>query len=625
MKKQSIKSTNYLVIILLSLASFCVYSDESPDGKEYLVQFKSGQVNNDLLQSLEVMWSRGEVTFAKGTLTQAQLNVLKITSDVIIEENHNLSLNGGSLKYVSINSENAEALQYSELEPYWLRATAIDKLPHVAHSIPICIIDSGLDASHPDLPKSITGYHSNYAGFWDQDAFSHGTHITGIIAAQENGIGIKGALSDAIPSLHISKLIKTANGANSTIWGSSLIEAIEVCASIGAKVINMSLSGEHYSRVMMEVIDRLSYDKGIIFVGAAGNHGSVSGKLNPSHQDALHYPASYHNVLSVGALNDGGSVAGFSPINNKIDFVTPGTQIVSTANRYHFAIQSVEMETQQGYASIPYTQIDTGTSKPPEQLVMNGSCKYTLTDKDLSDMLAVGELSDMTSLALKSVERGCKESGGELVIIDYPNPESFRLYGLPLHTEFPTILMHANSELLTTNTKMKLVSFNDSYVIGAGTSQATAIMTGGIAKLWSQNQQWTRDEIINALKQTSLDLGTAGKDSQYGYGLPDFTKAYHYLLSGQAPPCPQNWYSNKAYVKGDTVVYNGKVFVSGYWSKGEVPTLNSTKWVNDGYCDSSTSSPQEMNGDAFHLMNLTGLETDDSEYSCKGLTLGCGA
>ena len=149
-------------------------------------------------------------------------------------------------------------------------------------------------------------------------------------------------------------------------------------------------------------------------------------------------------------------------------------------------------------------------------------------------------------------------------------------------------------------------------------------MTGGIAKLWSQNTDWTRDEIVNALQQTSLDLGKVGKDSQYGYGLPNFVKAYDYLLSEQTQTCPQEWYSNRAYQKGQKVVYNEAVFVSNYWSKGEVPHLNSTKWSSDGYCDSSTSSPQSVDNDAFHLMNLTGLEMEDAQYSCKGLTLGCG-
>ncbi|RJE70832.1 hypothetical protein BGP78_04455 [Pseudoalteromonas sp. MSK9-3] len=612
------------MVMLFSLVSLGVKSNQNTDMKEYLVQFHSGQINDELMQDLDVMWRREDVIFAKGKLNQQQANALIGISGVVVEENPNLSLNAGSVHSVSVSSENAKALKYKELEPYWLRATAIDKLPQVANSIPVCVIDSGLDAEHPDLPNSTTGYHSTYAGFWNKDAFSHGTHITGIIAAQENGIGIKGALSDPAPSLHISKLIKTANGENSTIWGSSLIEAIEVCASVGAKVINMSLSGEHYSRVMVEVIDRLSYDKGIIFVGAAGNHGSTSGKLNDYHHDALHYPASYHNVLSIGALNDSGTVADFSPINNKIDFVTPGTKIVSTANRYHFAIQSIQLETQQGVTHIPYTQIDTGAAQSPEKIVVNDSCRYTLTGQDLTDILTLNDLSDATSIALQGVELNCKESGGDLVIIDYLSSVNFRLSGLPFYTEYPTALIHNNSELLAANTSLTVGYYNDDYVVGAGTSQAAAIMTGGIAKLWSQNQQWTRDEVINALKQTSLDLGKVGQDTRYGYGLPDFAKAYEYLLSGQTQACPQNWYGNKAYSKGETVVYNGEIFVSDYWSKGEVPSVSSNKWTSNGFCDSSTSSPQEMNGDAFHLMNLTGLETEESEYSCKGLTLGCG-
>lgn len=623
MKKQIIRSKNYLMVILFSLVPLCAHSHESTDEKEYLVQFQSGQIDNALSQNLNILWRRDNVSFAKGKLNQKQANALRVLPGVVVEENSSLSLNAGSIRSLPSIANNADVLAYDELEPYWLRATAIEQLPHAVQNVPVCVIDSGLDAGHPDLPSSTSGYHSTYAGFWDKDAFSHGTHIAGIIAAQENGIGVKGALSESTANLHISKLIKTANGEGSIIWGSNLIEAIEVCASVGAKVINMSLSGEQYSRVMVEVIDRLSYDKGIIFVGAAGNHGSVAGKSSGNH-DAKHYPASYHNVLSVGALNDKGSVADFSPINNKIDFVTPGTKIVSTANRYHFAIQSVELETAQGFTSIAYTQIDAGISEPPERVVVNESCKYTLAGNVLSDVLDAGDLAEETYLVLKNVERSCKEDGGEFVIINYLGSENFRLYGLPFYTEFPTVLVHTSPELFSTNSQVRLSHFNDSYVVGAGTSQAAAIMTGGIAKLWSQNTDWTRDEIVNALKQTSLDLGKVGKDSQYGYGLPNFAKAYDYLLTEQTPTCPQEWYSNKAYQKGQKVVYNGAVFVSNYWSKGELPHVDSTKWTSDGYCDSSTSGPQSVGNDAFHLMNLTGLETEDAQYSCKGLTLGCG-
>ena len=60
----------------------------------------------------------------------------------------------------------------------------------------VCVIDSGYDLNHPDLPKdSVTGEATSSAGNWFQDGSSHGTHVAGTIAAiGNNGIGVTGVV-----------------------------------------------------------------------------------------------------------------------------------------------------------------------------------------------------------------------------------------------------------------------------------------------------------------------------------------------------------------------------------------------------------------------------------------------
>ena len=154
MKKQIIRSKNYLMVILFSLVPLCAHSHESTDEKEYLVQFQSGQIDNALSQNLNILWRRDNVSFAKGKLNQEQANALKALTDVVVEENPSLALNAGSLRSLPRIANNADVLAYNELEPYWLRATAIEQLPHAVQNVPVCVIDSGLDAEHPDLPTS---------------------------------------------------------------------------------------------------------------------------------------------------------------------------------------------------------------------------------------------------------------------------------------------------------------------------------------------------------------------------------------------------------------------------------------------------------------------------------------
>ena len=61
-----------------------------------------------------------------------------------------------------------------------------------------------------------------------------------------------------------------------------------------------------------------------------------------------------------------------------------------------------------------------------------------------------------------------------------------------------------------------------------GTSMAAPHVTGVAALIKSLHPAWGPDEITEALIQTAKDLGPAGKDDQYGYGLIDASAAVVY-------------------------------------------------------------------------------------------------
>ncbi|AOT09130.1 S8 family peptidase [Pseudoalteromonas luteoviolacea] len=609
---------------MLGSLSFMAQAQHSDS--TYLVQFKNGQLSQDLLSSLKVIGQSGGKVIAQGALSAQQIDELNQIDGVILEADYGLTLSSNSLNYFNATTSSLDDLANNELEPYWLRATSISKLPSATNDISVCVIDSGVDSNHPDLPLNIHGYHSVYAGFWDQDALSHGTHMAGIIAAQSNGIGVKGALSDGAASLQVHKLIKTANGKNSAIWGGNLIEAIEVCANSGAKVINMSLSGEQYSPMTMTVIDRLAYDRGLIFVAAAGNHGSTEKKQQGMYDDALHYPASYHNVLSIGALETDGTIASFSPTNQHIDFVAPGSKIISTANRSHYAVQEVVIQHSGSVSdSVTYTQIDVGISSESMHTVLPEQCLYTLSASDVHQQITERTLSYQTRQGLSNAQSSCIAAGGKVLLVNYAQYPGSRLKGIDYYTEFPTLLVHQWPNIVdTSNMSIAVNSYHNDYVVGAGTSQATAIISGGIARLWSQNPNWSRTQIIDALKSTSHDLGDSGKDSVYGNGLPNFAQALVYLQSGSTPSCPQSWYRNKPYEGGEQVTYEGKIYSAYYWNKGASPAQAPKMWQELGQCESNNQSQSTQTDPGFSILDFSGLETESSTYSCKGLSLMCG-
>lgn len=59
------------------------------------------------------------------------------------------------------------------------------------------------------------------------------------------------------------------------------------------------------------------------------------------------------------------------------------------------------------------------------------------------------------------------------------------------------------------------------YTYASGTSLAAPFVSGEAALIWSQHPEWSRDQVIQALEQGTEDLGSAGQDDQYGYGLVD--------------------------------------------------------------------------------------------------------
>ena len=59
------------------------------------------------------------------------------------------------------------------------------------------------------------------------------------------------------------------------------------------------------------------------------------------------------------------------------------------------------------------------------------------------------------------------------------------------------------------------------YAYDSGTSMAAPFVAGEAALIWSQHLDWTRDQVIQVLEAGARDLGTLGRDNDYGYGLVD--------------------------------------------------------------------------------------------------------
>ena len=81
---------------------------------------------------------------------------------------------------------------------------------------------------------------------------------------------------------------------------------------------------------------------------------------------------------------------------------------------------------------------------------------------------------------------------------------------------------------------VRVVSSAEDYVNNRGTSFAAPLISGACALLLQIHPQWGPAEILAALKETAVDLGDAGPDTTYGWGLVDALAA-----SGQAVDTPE--------------------------------------------------------------------------------------
>jgi subtilisin family serine protease len=210
--------------------------------------------------------------------------------------------------------------------------------------VPVAVVDTGIDATHPDLAANLWTNPGESGGGretngldddgngriddvhgWDfvdhdaqpQDGNGHGTHVSGTIAARGNdATGVAGLnWSSAIMPLRVL-------GDDGSGYVSDAVTAYAYAARNGARVVNASLGGPSFSRAER---DALAAAPNTLFVVAAGNDGA-------DNDATPEYPCDYDlaNVVCVAASGHDDTLASFSnygPTN--VDLAAPGVDIAS--------------------------------------------------------------------------------------------------------------------------------------------------------------------------------------------------------------------------------------------------------------------------------------------------------
>ncbi|MDD5362766.1 MAG: S8 family serine peptidase [Ignavibacteria bacterium] len=213
-----------------------------------------------------------------------------------------------------------------------------------ATGVLIGVIDSGLDFLHPDLQQSYyinpgeygngkesngidddgNGFIDDWRG-WnfidnnnnpaDDNIFSHGSSVTGIISAgYNNNTGITPVAPNS-KCLELKCFDSQGQG-----FEDNVSTAILYGITQSVNIFNFSFGDYIYSNLIRDVI-KYAYSRNITMICSAGNDNS----------DVLHYPSAFDEVISVGASDEIDRKATFSAFGQTVDIFAPGVNILTTS------------------------------------------------------------------------------------------------------------------------------------------------------------------------------------------------------------------------------------------------------------------------------------------------------
>ncbi|MBI1334374.1 MAG: S8 family serine peptidase [Armatimonadetes bacterium] len=208
--------------------------------------------------------------------------------------------------------------------------------------VTVAVLDDGIEVGHPDLQANAlvnsgeipnngidddgNGFVDDYLGwdFADNDndptppdtSFSHGTHVSGIVAAVSNN-----ALGVASASRNV-KLLGVRFYRGQSTWISDLILAVDYARIRGAKVINISYNLDGWTQLLVDAFVRLKNADGVAMLSAGNN-----GEKDPARLGML---AQAPNLCFVAATDHNDQLASFSNYGAQVQVAAPGVDILST-------------------------------------------------------------------------------------------------------------------------------------------------------------------------------------------------------------------------------------------------------------------------------------------------------
>ena len=401
-------------------------------------------------------------------------------------------------------------LDVSQMTPWGagaVNASAVRFLTR-GEGVRVGIIDTGIDLRHPDLQAA-------YRGGWDfvhndnipeeeaqGDAFGHGTRMAGVLAGSDNGFGIVGAAPGV--SLYVLKIFPKNGGALT----SNVIRAVEWAIAQKLDVVSCSFGGDTPSKLEEEAYAR-ARRANVLVIAAVGNHASY-----------VRYPAAYPSVVGVGAIDRMHRIAGFSNTGAEVDFVAPGVDVLSTMISGAGRVGSITLDDGSVLSAQPLAYSKSGAvAGMPIDCAYGGTGEFpaaaagniALVQRD------IGPLSAQATNAIAA-------KAGALVLVNSAI-EDWPLRGSlgRANASWPVtvgVSMESGRILRERGGGSVVVdSYISDYDASDGASMSAPYVASVAALVRALRPDLSADEVLALLASTATDLGNAGRDPQYGYGL----------------------------------------------------------------------------------------------------------
>ncbi len=371
------------------------------------------------------------------------------------------------------------------------------------YNVKVAVLDTGIDYNHPDLAANYKGGYD--AVNRDKDPFDgagHGTHCSGTIGAiSNNDYGVDSVAYNV--DLYAVKVLSDAGSGTTR----QILRGLNWAVKNDMDIASMSLGGGNYSRSENRAYEAAK-SAGLLVICASGNES----------QTTVGYPSKYDSTMSVGAIDINNEIADFSNTGEMLDIVAPGVKVLST----------VPM----GTGQISY--LNAGSFNPevneveysPNTNGTTGDVIYCNLGENSSDFPSAvyGNIALIQRGNISFVEKveNAMDAGAIGVIIYNNEPGELGATLGEAGNYIPSLAMTMEDgetlrDLGSISATIEILASDFDYY--NGTSMATPHVSAVAALVKGANPSLTNEEIKYILKATATDLGSAGWDSIFGYGL----------------------------------------------------------------------------------------------------------